>query len=82
MLGLRERKLVGVDGMEEADDAGSPGNGSLNLVANITGDECADAGLLPLTLEVLLCSDDVDGRRPVRDKEICGNEEDIGVNAG
>jgi hypothetical protein len=39
MLGLRERRLVGVDGIEEADDMDSPGYDSLNFVATMIGEE-------------------------------------------
>lgn len=41
MLGLRDRKLVGVDGIEEIEDA-APGKGSLNLEEVVTGDDCAE----------------------------------------
>jgi hypothetical protein len=40
MLGLRERRLVGVDGMDEPEEAtDKPGNGSLYLVGMITGED-------------------------------------------
>ena len=57
MLGLRERILEGVDGMDEADENKYPGYGSLYFVENIVED-WMDVGLplgcaatVPLGLE-------------------------------
>jgi len=50
MLGLRERVEVGVEGIE--DDEKDPGyckftgNGSLNFVADRSGEECVELGVL------------------------------------
>jgi hypothetical protein len=84
MLGLRERKLVGVDGIEDVEDVETPGYGSLNLVASMMGEECTDPGLLevfPVTLETLLCNDDVDCRRLGLENVFCSNEGN-GVEGG
>lgn len=80
MLGLRERRLVGVDGIEDADDGVNPGYGSLNLVASMRGEECTDPGLLAVllvALEILLCSDGESGRLLGREKLFC-----ICINGG
>lgn len=63
MLGLRERILVGVDGMDEPDETDMPGKGSLYLIGSMTGE--VEAGLLamyPPAPAVLECNGE-DGRR-------------------
>lgn len=46
ILGLRERKLVGVEGIDEPDETGRLGNGSLNFAGSIRGEEWDEVGLL------------------------------------
>ena len=49
MLGLRERVEVGVEGIEDDKDPGYckfTGNGSLNFVAERSGEECVELGVL------------------------------------
>lgn len=46
MLGLRERKLVGVDGIEEVELREDDGYDSLYFAGSIIGEECVDVGLL------------------------------------
>lgn len=74
ILGLRDRRLVGVDGIDDADEVEKPGNGSLNFVANMTGDECVEVGLLIgllVTLAKLVCKGDAGCRRLARGKVLC-----------
>jgi hypothetical protein len=53
ILGLRERRLVGVDGTEDADEVEYPGNASLYLAPSDTGEDCAGTGVVVYVLLVL-----------------------------
>jgi hypothetical protein len=74
--------------MDEADETEKPGNGSLNFVANIPGDECAEVGLLIgllVTLAKLVCKGDVGCRRGGRGKVLCiggGKGDDAILSSG
>lgn len=46
MLGLRDRRLVGVDGTDDVEEVEYPGKASLNFEPRTTGDEWIDEGLL------------------------------------
>jgi hypothetical protein len=46
MLGLRDRRLVGVDGTDDVDEVEYPGKASLNFEPRTTDDEWIDEGLL------------------------------------
>lgn len=89
ILGLRERKLVGVEGIDEPDEAGMAGKGSLNLAGSITGEECDEVGLLLagllVTLTKLVWSGAVYGRLAPREKVLCiggGSAEEMGISEG